>query len=118
MEEKNVIPFKTALTVSLGEDIASTPLEDQLHAQINKSGKKKSHTQEPPELSSQENWVHRDGEQDIVGHIASQGDYSYNQMEWRMEIFEFNLEEDRSTPSQSHYEQPVIITAPSRTLEC
>ena len=108
MEEKNVIPFKTALTVSLGEDTASTSLEDQLRAQINKSGKKKSHTQESPELvSDQENWVHQDGKHDIVGHITSQGDYSYNQMEWRMEtsaIFEFNPEQDRSRLSQSYYE--------------
>ena len=49
------------------EDHDSTPQEDQLYAQVDKSGKKKNRAQESPKLPvSQENWLYQDGEHNLI----------------------------------------------------
>ena len=69
------------------EDYDSTPQEDQLYAQVDKSGKKKNHAQESPKLAaSQENWLYQDGERDLITareQVTSE-DHSYDQVEWNM----------------------------------
>ena len=69
------------------EDYDSTPQEDQLYAQVNKSGKKKNRAQESPKLAaSQENWLYQDGERDLItaSKQVTSEDHSYDRVEWNM----------------------------------
>ena len=71
------------------EDHDSTLQESQLYAQVDKSGKKKNSAQESPKLpASQENWLYQDGEHDLIAvrEQVSSEDYSYDRVEWNMEI--------------------------------
>ena len=92
MEKKNrgqqkFLPSKTAITENHNEDLGSAPEEDQLYAQVNKSGKKKDRTQDtaqPP--ASQQNWLYQDDGHDMLA-VSEQGtpeDHSYDRVEWNM----------------------------------
>ena len=92
MEKKNrgqqkFLPSKTAPTENHDEDLGSAPEEDQLYAQVNKSGRKKGRTQDtaqPP--ASQQNWLYQDDGHDTlaVSEQVTPEDHSYDRVEWNM----------------------------------